>query len=228
VGRKEKLFDDWPERYDRWFTTPIGGLVRKFEADLVLGLLGPGWGERLLDAGCGTGVFTIDFLAAGAAVTGLDISLPMLEAARRKAAGRPFFPVLGDMLRLPFPDNTFDKTVSITALEFIADAGRAIDELFRVTRPGGRVVLATLNSLSPWASRRRGKAGEHVLKDAFYRSPEELLSYGPQGGTAATAVHFQKDEDPAHAAEIEEEGRARGLDTGAFVVVAWVKPRLSR
>ncbi|MGZ3649412.1 MAG: class I SAM-dependent methyltransferase, partial [Syntrophales bacterium] len=52
------IFDEWPEKYDRWFTTPIGSLVRKYENELILDFLNPAPGETILDAGCGTGVFT--------------------------------------------------------------------------------------------------------------------------------------------------------------------------
>jgi len=221
------LFDDWPERYEAWFATPIGRLVKDTEGRLILEMLSPGKGEKILDAGCGTGVFTLDYLAAGAEVVGLDISRPMLALAEEKAAGYPFVAVRGDMLALPFADDSFDKAVSVTALEFIEDAGRAVDELFRVTRPGGVVVVGTLNSLSPWAARRKAKTerGErHVLEDARFRSPDELLALGPVEGTAKTVVHFQKEDPLERAAEIERRGQAQGLDTGAFVVVRWVKP----
>jgi ubiquinone/menaquinone biosynthesis C-methylase UbiE len=131
------LFDDWAEYYDAWFETPIGALVREYEAAAVLDLVRPAGGEGILDAGCGTGVFTIDLLQAGARVTGLDLSEPMLAAAEKKLHEYPFTAVPGDMLALPFPDGRFDKAVSITALEFIRDGRAAVDELFRVTRPGG-------------------------------------------------------------------------------------------
>ena len=220
-------FDDWPERYDRWFSTPIGGLVRQVEGRLVLDLLEPHPSETILDAGCGTGVFTLDYLAAGAVVAGLDVSAPMLDAAVRKTAGSPFVAVKGDMLALPFVDGSFHKAVSITALEFIEDGARAVAELFRVTKPGGVIVVGTLNSLSPWASRRRAKTARgvsHVLEDAFFRSPEELLALAPVAGTTATVVHFQKDDQLDVAEENERQGQAAHLNTGAFVAARWVRP----
>ena len=223
------LFDKWPERYDQWFTTPIGKVVKKVEAELIHELLNPRPEERVLDAGCGTGIFTLDFLIAGARVVGLDISRPMLRFADKKTAGYPFFKVQGDTLQLPFKDNSFDKVVSITALEFIAEAKSAIDELLRVTRPGGCVVVATLNRLSPWAVRRRKKTQKgqhHILENAFFRSPDELLTCSSLKGLAKTAVHFQKDDDPEQAMKIERTGRSQGLDSGALVAVRWEKPRL--
>lgn len=222
----KKLFDDWPERYDQWFTTPIGRIVKEFEGSLINDLLSPGPGEKILDAGCGTGIFTRDFLLAGARVVGLELSIPMLLLAQKKAGGYPFQGIQGDMLFLPFYDNTFDKTVSITALEFIKDARKAVNELFRVTRQGGLVVVATLNRLSPWAARRKAKTQlgqKHILENAYFRSPQELLSYSPSTGIAKTAVHFEKDTPPDEAVEKESRGRSLNLDAGAFVAVCWQK-----
>jgi len=224
---EKALFDEWPERYDQWFTTPIGKLVKEIEGELIRDLLDPKPGEKVLDAGCGTGVFTLDFLAAEAQVVGLDISGPMLSVACKKTRGYSFFAVRGDMQHLPFKDNSFDKAISITALEFIADAKSVIDELFRVTRPRGYVVVATLNSLSPWAARRKAKTQrgqKHFWRMQFFRSPDELLACSPCNGIAETAIHFQKDDDPDRAVKIEQLGRLQGLDTGAFVAVCWEKP----
>ena len=224
-----QLFDEWPERYDQWFTTPIGKLIKEIEGKLIHELLDPRLEEKILDAGCGTGIFTLDFLTGGAQVVGLDISHQMLKYVVKKATGYPFFKIQGDMLYLPFKDNSFDKSMSIAALEFITDAKSAVDELFRVTHPGGYVVVATLNSLSPWAARRKAKTQKgqkHILENAFFRSPYELLTYSHLKGVAKTAIHFQKNDNPEEAIQIEQLGQSKKLDTGAFVAVRWEKPRL--
>ena len=223
--KKNRLFDKWPEEYDRWFTTPMGALVKKYESELLLDLLRPKHKEIILDAGCGTGVFTLDFLSLGPHVIGLDISLPMLIRAGQKVKGYPFQIVLGDILSLPFPENFFDRVVSVTALEFIADAKGAIRELFRVTKKGGCIVVATLNSLSPWASRRKAEAKKRptLFEKAIFRSPDELLSLVSVEGVVRTAIHFQKEDDPESVQEIEREGRLGGLNTGAFVAARWIK-----
>jgi SAM-dependent methyltransferase len=75
-----RLFDLWPEKYDRWFETPIGALVKKYENELFLNLLQPRPGEGILDVGCGTGIFTLNILAAGSSVTGLDVSIIFKKA----------------------------------------------------------------------------------------------------------------------------------------------------
>lgn len=226
MTKKEALFDEWPEKYDQWFTTPIGSLVKKYESELMLDLLKPTPEEVILDAGCGTGVFTRDILSSGAQVIGLDISLPMLRRAREKSGGRPFYPILGDISNLPFEEDAFDKVVSITAIEFIKDAKGAVDELFRVARKGGIIVVANLNSLSPWASRRAKRAEKEktIFRQANFRSPDDLLSLSPVEGLVKTAVHFQKDDPPEKAMNTEQEGQIRDAMTGAFAVIQWFKP----
>jgi len=123
-------------------------------------------------------------------------------------------------------DQSFDKSISITAIEFIKDAQIAVAELFRVTKPGGVIVVATLNALSSWARRRNkaAKNGHSLFKHIIFRSPEELQHLSPVAGTIETAIHFQKNEDVQIARKIEKAGQENHLNTGAFVAVRWVKP----
>jgi ubiquinone/menaquinone biosynthesis C-methylase UbiE len=149
----------------------------------------------------------------------------MLIHAKKKLKRFSFQTVLGDMLTLPFRENSFDKVISVTALEFIENSKDAVRELFRVTQKGGCIVVATLNSLSPWALRRKAeaKAKQTLFEKAIFRSPDELSSLASVEGVVKTAIHFQKEEDPERAIEIEYEGQRRNLNTGAFVAVRWVK-----
>ena len=222
---KSRLFDEWPEKYDRWFETPIGVLVKKYENELLLDMLQPCPGEMILDVGCGTGVFTLNILGCGPRVTGLDISHPMLVRAGQKLEEYPFQSVAADMISLPFADECFDKVVSMTALEFTEDGKGAVGELFRVTRKGGVVVVTTLNSLSPWAVRRKKAAvrGHSLFEQMIFRSPDDMRVLAPVEATVKTAIHFLKEDDPQRASEIERDGQKQSLDTGAFVAVRWVK-----
>ncbi|MGA2332016.1 MAG: methyltransferase domain-containing protein [Syntrophales bacterium] len=226
MTREKAIFDEWPEKYDQWFTTPIGYLVRKYESELILDFLKPAPAEMILDAGCGTGVFTRDIISSGSQVIGLDISFPMLRRAREKSGGVRFHPIWGDISTLPFREESFDKIVSVTALEFIADAKSSVAELFRVAKRGGVVVVATLNSRSPWAARRKEEArkGHAIFSKAVLRSPDDLLALSPAHGVARTAIHFDKEDSPEKAVELECEGQAMGSMTGAFAAVLWLKP----
>jgi len=226
IAMKKQLFDEWPDQYDRWFETPVGSLIKKCEEDLITELLAPFSGEHILDAGCGTGVFTLKILAAGSSVVGVDLSLPMLHKAHVKFGSSRFNPAAADILRLPFKEQTFDKVVSTTALEFIEDGAGAARELFRVAKAGGVVLVATLNGLSPWAERRReeGKKRQTIFSKAIFRSPEEMRALAPFPSIVKTAVHFPRDTTPEQAIQLEQKGREKGLQTGAFIAVRWHKP----
>ncbi len=218
------LFNDWPDRYAQWFDTPTGSLVRQVELDLVMSMLRPNAGDRIVDAGCGSGIFTAPIVACGAGVIGIDIAGDMLRRAVRDLPGSGFSAVRGDLLTLPFEDDCFDHAVSITALEFIDDGAAAIRELFRVTRRGGRVVVATLNRRSSWASRRAETArrnADSVFRHAVFRTPEQLMALAPVAGTWRTAVFFNKDHPPDTAARIESDASDDGR--GAFLTGCWIK-----
>lgn len=195
------------------------------ESELLRKFLQPAAGEKILDAGCGTGVFTRDIITSGSSVIGIDISMPMLVRAGKKIGSLSFQPAAADILDLPFKENSFDKTVSVTALEFISDGKKAVGEMFRVTRTGGTIVVATLNSLSPWAGRRKEEAqkGHTLFQKVIFRSPEELSSLASIPGEIQTAVHFIQEDGPERAAALEAHGNHKGLNTGAFLAVRWVK-----
>jgi ubiquinone/menaquinone biosynthesis C-methylase UbiE len=223
----DQLFDAWPATYEQWFRTPIGKVVHSIERGHIMDLLAPRQGERILDVGCGTGIFTEGSLRKGAHVTGVDLSLEMLRFALLKPDLGAMLPVAADMRRLPFADGAFDKTVSITALEFVADGGRAVRELLRVTRKGGRLVIATLNRLSPWADRRKQMAQEDrdsVFRHVYFRSPDELSRLVGLEGEIRTAIHFDKEASPLQARAEEARNQAAASRRGAFVIGAWNRP----
>ena len=219
------LFDTWTDRYDSWFATPIGQLVRWYEAELLLKFLEPQPGERILDVGCGSGIFTVDVLKSGAWVTGIDLSAAMLSRAIVRG-GDGFVGLCADMCNLPFGDNSFDRVFSMTAIEFVADGARAIGELNRVVKPGGRVVLTSLNSLSPWAEQRRQRAatkGHSLFENVHFRSPAEMRQLIPGSCESKTAIHFLKQDPVEKVPEIEQQGMEHDLETGAFLAVRWNK-----
>jgi ubiquinone/menaquinone biosynthesis C-methylase UbiE len=221
-----EIFDDWSEKYDLWFETPMGRLIKGYERKLLIEMLKPAPGEVILDAGCGTGIFTADILETGAWVVGLELAPAMLRRALTKFPGQTFKSVIGDIQRLPFADASFNKTISVTAVEFIQDARIAVEELFRVTKRGGIIVVATLNSLSPWAQQRKAAAqkGHPLFRHAIFRSPDEIKGLSSVQGIIQTAIHFEKNDDPEIAPEIENAGSEKGLNTGAFLAARWIKP----
>lgn len=105
-------------------------------------------GESVLDVGCGTGALTREAakrVRPDGRVVGLDRSPNMLAVARRRLPGAEFF--RGYAESLPFADHTFDTTLSQLAIMFFASKAQALREMYRVTRPGGRVWLAICGPL---------------------------------------------------------------------------------
>jgi SAM-dependent methyltransferase len=98
----------------------------------------------VLDVGSGTGALAAAILEARprAHVTGVEPAPDYVAAARQRAAGRRARFVVGDAQALDFSDGTFDRTLSLLALNFVADPARALAEQIRVTRPGGLIAAA--------------------------------------------------------------------------------------
>jgi demethylmenaquinone methyltransferase/2-methoxy-6-polyprenyl-1,4-benzoquinol methylase len=97
-------------------------------------------GDRVLDACCGTGDLALAAVRRGAgAVVGLDFSQPMLDRAARKSQAVEW--VRGDLLALPFADASFDAATVGFGVRNVADLDRALTELRRVLRPGGRLAI---------------------------------------------------------------------------------------
>ncbi len=111
---------------------------------MLLELASPSVGERVLDAGCGDGNVALELAERDAVVTACDLSPTLLAAARRRAAaaGAEIDWREGDLEALPFADASFDATWSALAPAFCARPHRALAQLVRVTRPGGRIALA--------------------------------------------------------------------------------------
>jgi SAM-dependent methyltransferase len=101
-------------------------------------------GLEVLDAGCGVGWGTALLAERAKRATGIDISpVAVAEATRRHGDVAVFEP--GDLRRVPFDDGEFDAVVSFEAIEHVADAEQALDELRRVLRPGGLLLISTPN-----------------------------------------------------------------------------------
>lgn len=101
-------------------------------------------GRTVLDAGCGVGWGSALLAQRAADVTGVDRSNLAIDEARRRHGDVAQFQ-LGDLCRLPFEDATFDAVVSFEAIEHVADTELALDEMRRVLRPGGLLLISSPN-----------------------------------------------------------------------------------
>jgi demethylmenaquinone methyltransferase/2-methoxy-6-polyprenyl-1,4-benzoquinol methylase len=132
------MFDDVAARYDLTNDVLSLGQDRRWRK-LVVDAVGAGPGELVLDLAAGTGTSTAAFAERGASVVACDFSLGMLRVGRKRRPEMPF--VAGDALRLPFADDSFDAVSISFGLRNVNDVDRALAELHRVTKPGGRLVV---------------------------------------------------------------------------------------
>jgi SAM-dependent methyltransferase len=111
--------------------------------DRAVEALDPQPGDKWLDLACGTGATSERACAAGATVTGLDLSPVLIETAKERAdeLGFPIDYVVGDVERLAFDDGTFDKVSSTCGVMFAPDHEATASEIARVTKAGGRIAL---------------------------------------------------------------------------------------
>jgi SAM-dependent methyltransferase len=105
-------------------------------------------GARALDAGCGTGFQAALLAELGWRPHGVDVSARLLDVARRRVPATPL--TLGSVESLPYASGRFDAVVCCgSTLSFVDDPGRALTELGRVLRPGGRLLLDCEHRPSP-------------------------------------------------------------------------------
>ncbi|HET9493126.1 MAG TPA: glycosyltransferase [Chloroflexia bacterium] len=106
-------------------------------------------GDRVLDCGCGFGVYLMMMgRLRDLRMVGLDGQLDRLQTARRE--GVPAGLVRGDILRLPFADESFDKIIMSEVLEHLPDDRRGLSELYRILRPGGVLAISVPHARYPF------------------------------------------------------------------------------
>lgn len=140
--------------YDAWFDQAGNKYCLDLEIKLMLDLLQPDKGQRIIDIGCGTGNSLIPLLDMGLNLTGIDPSLYMLDLASKKLGSKV------ELQRawaedLPFEDNAFDSAVLFTSLEFTQRPAKAIEEACRVAKD--TLILCVLNRHAPLNMVRRVK-----------------------------------------------------------------------
>lgn len=181
----ERQFDRAAATYD-----DVASLQREM-ADCLLKRI-PGMARgTMVDLGCGTGD-TLAKLAdqTSLELTGVDLSAAMLEHARTKVPTATL--LKADLQHLPFEDAAFDWAVSNAALQW-CDATTALTEMFRILRPGGRLLLTTFGpaTLHQWRDAMSAISDAH---DRVHRFPsaENLLKIMQQAGFTEVEFHEQR------------------------------------
>lgn len=132
------MFDAVADRYD--LTNDVLSMFQdRSWRRATLDALAVGRGDRVLDLAAGTGTSAAPLADRGVRVVACDLSLGMLQVGHRKRPDIAF--VAGDAGRLPFADESFDAVTISFGLRNVPDVDGALEEMLRVTRPGGRVVI---------------------------------------------------------------------------------------
>ncbi len=146
------MFDEVAQKYDR--TNSVLSMGNSFLWRMqTVRAIAPAEGERILDVAAGTGTSSAAIARHGAEVVALDFSPGMIEVGRRRHPSIDF--VEGDAMALPFKANEFDAATISFGLRNVEDPRKALKELYRVIKPGGRVVICEF-SKPPRALLRAG------------------------------------------------------------------------
>lgn len=191
-------FDPAADYYDQ--TRELGAGARRAVTDLLLAeVRGRG---RCLEIGVGTGLVALPLFRAGVPMAGVDLSAAMLRKLVEKAGGVPFPLATADATVLPFRDGAFGAAVVSHVLHLIDPWQRAVDELGRVVRPGG-VLLVALGG--------RGRDDRHG--DAVGEVRRRFWSFGPEAWRPPGPDHRM----------VDEEMRRRGFDVRSLPPVVDVR-----
>lgn len=135
------MFDQVSTHYDRTNNVLSMGNAALWRVATTKAV-GPRAGETILDVAAGTGTSSASLAKNGATVVAADFSEGMIEVGRRRQADNPFVRfVQADATQLPFDDDEFDAVTISFGLRNIVDPKKALAEFYRVTKPGGRVVI---------------------------------------------------------------------------------------
>lgn len=150
------------------FSRPGTRLVFHRQFALVSAALRPESEQRVLDLGCGAGLF-LAWLEQRRELRlhGLDLSIASVRIARDRTSDAAL--VAGDAQQLPYADDSFDRVVCNGAIHHLPDVHAALSELYRVVVPGGRIVL-----YEPTATRFANWVRALAFRQDRYESPADL------------------------------------------------------
>src|SRR4030042_3918933 len=148
--RVKEFFDHKASQYDDCYRlrTTCGAQKVGRKTHLLIDFGNIKSGCRVLELGCGTGVYTEELARTGAEVFAVDLSQNMLNIAKQNLNAPNIFYMQSDAKNLPFPDKSFDSVVGTYVLQYI-NLDSCLPEIGRVLRDRGRVAFVEPNMANP-------------------------------------------------------------------------------
>lgn len=179
-----------------------------YDRPTVLPLLGEVRGKRVLDAGCGPGLYLAELIVRGAEVIGFDQSADMIAHARRRlGAGTDLRQHDLDQPLHWLPDASIDVILMALVLHYVHDRVAALGELHRVLRPHGRLVISTSHPTADWLADGCGyfdaryveQQWSGAMTHRFWRQPLHAwcAEFTTAGFVIAQLVEHQPDQEMA-------------------------------
>src|SRR6266700_683321 len=165
------------QEFNQWAEAGRGDEMESHHSDITeqtIALMDLKPADRVLDLGCGTGWASrrLARVVTAGEVVGLDVADVMLRRAEQASAGMNNLRfVWGSAEKIPAADNAFSKILSVESFYYYADQGKALDELLRVTAPGGKLfILINLYSDNHYSLRwvKELKVPVQTLSEAEY------------------------------------------------------------
>jgi ubiquinone/menaquinone biosynthesis C-methylase UbiE len=140
IEKVQQHYDDVADIYDNRYDRKRGKFYHAHISERVLDAVPRG--GRILDLGCGTGLFLKTYEERGGCGIGIDLSREMIRRARLRCEESEFF--VGNAEILPFRDESFDAVCSLMAFSYVKRPDQLLSEVFRVLRPGGKTAICTM------------------------------------------------------------------------------------
>jgi len=211
--------------YETWFDTPLGGYIDRVELAALDELLPPPGANPVVEVGAGTGHISRHLTRRGYHMLAVEPSRAMrAEGFRRRDASSPEW-IAGAAERLPLRDGSPDGVLFFAVLEFVDDAGAALREAFRVTRPGGWVAAGVLHAHSSWVALYRALAetGMEPWRSARFFTPEQVETVaGAAAVRSARAAFLAPGAEPPF--EVADKAGRRAGNAPALEILLWRKP----
>jgi ubiquinone/menaquinone biosynthesis C-methylase UbiE len=163
-----------PHAIEIWgWGTPAGQERAKRRTEFLINHARIKKGMKVLEYGCGTGMFSRRLAETGATFFSIDISPELIQEAKKQPHPQVTFSV-GDIESLNFPNESFDAVIGSSVLHHV-DVPRTLAETFRVLKPGGWIAFAEPNMMNPQIALQKNipyikrKMGDSPDETAFFR-----------------------------------------------------------